>query len=735
MVRAVARSTAVATIGHAPEHSQLAESVSRFLRSRNTRQLIRRAVDGESGVERDLWVELGRQGWLGLHLPEEMGGSGFGLIDQAVVLEQYGYELAPGPMLQVAVVTSLLATCASDSPTGADVLVALADGACRPCLAVGRHSITKVDERMTGTAVVVGGAPEAELIVLPVGDDVVMVQLPTPAIEFLGEPAMDPSLQMATVRFDNVEVASATVLIGAAKALTGLVRLWASVLAIGIARSTQDLAVAYAMQRSQFGRPIGSFQAVKHICADMAVRTELAAAAVWDALMPADGDRRGEDSFDLACATAGAMALPAAVRNAQKAIQIHGGMGFTWEHDAHLFLRRATMLQMIGDPLAASRDVTNLRCAGVTRRVAIVLPDEVQAQRAEVRAVAARLRRMTPRDQIVELVDSGYAQPRWPRPWGLDADAALQSLIVEEFDGVSLPEYGISGYIALTIVGNGTEDQIERWVRPTLLGDIHWCQLFSEPDAGSDAASIRTTAVRTAGGWLVNGQKIWTTHAQECEWGLVTVRTDPSSSKHAGITTMALSMSAEGVLARPLRDITGASPFNEVFFADVFVPDADVIGPVNRGWSVARATLGNERLAIGARSDLSPLSEATVLDLYQRSTRVDGSHSVALGTLLAEGRALTALNVRATQRAVSGGSPGPEGNITKLVRAEHAQRMADIAAELSGVEGVVSGGPGPVVTNALLYTRMTTIAGGTSEITRNQIAERILGMPREPGLR
>ena len=189
--------------------------------------------------------------------------------------------------------------------------------------------------------------------------------------------------------------------------------------------------------------------------------------------------------------------------------------------------------------------------------------------------------------------------PHWPRPWGRAAGAVEQLVIDEELPDVERPQLGIGTWVVLTIVQHATPDQIERWIRPSLHGDLYWCQLFSEPNAGSDAAAIQTKAARVDGGWLVNGQKVWTSGAQNSNMGLATVRTDPAAPKHAGISTFAIDMHAKGVEVRPLREITGESLFNEVFFDDVFVPDDDVVGEINSGWTVARATLGNERVSIG----------------------------------------------------------------------------------------------------------------------------------------
>ena len=343
------------------------------------------------------------------------------------------------------------------------------------------------------------------------------------------------------------------------------------------------------------------FQAVKHHCANMLVATELATAAVWDAARAAAG---GGDQFAFATAVAATLAGPAADLCANLNIQVHGGIGFTWEHDAHLYLRRATALRELLDADEAAADVTDLTRAGVRRARTVDLPPEAEAIRDEVRAFVDRIKDLDATAQRDALIETGYVMPHWPKPWGREAGAVEQLVIEQEFGaaGVNPPGYGITGWVILTLIQHANEDQVERWVPPALRQEVIWCQLFSEPDAGSDAAGVKTHGTRVDGGWLVNGQKVWTSGAHVAGQGLATVRTNPDVPKHAGITTMVIDMHAEGVEVRPLRMISGASEFNEVFFNDVFVPDDDVVGPVDGGWTVARATLGNESVSIGGGS-------------------------------------------------------------------------------------------------------------------------------------
>ncbi|WP_207547303.1 acyl-CoA dehydrogenase family protein, partial [Mycobacterium talmoniae] len=247
-----------------------------------------------------------------------------------------------------------------------------------------------------------------------------------------------------------------------------------------------------------------------------------------------------------------------------------------------------------------------------------------------------------------------------------------------------------------------------------------------------DAAAVKTRAVRVDGGWKINGQKVWTSGAHYCRRGLATVRTDPDAAKHAGITTVIVDMKAPGVEVRPLRQITGGSDFNEVFFNDVFVPDEDVVGEPNTGWTVARATLGNERVSIGGGGSYYEGVAQLLVGLTQQHEDQLAGARVRVGNFLASEHALRLLNLRRAARAIEGAGPGPEGNVTKLTLAEHMGEGAAIWAALLGPEVALTDGPAALTGRMVMGARGMAIAGGTSEVTRNQIAERILGMPRDP---
>ena len=529
----------------------------------------------------------------------------------------------------------------------------------------------------------------------------------------------------------TLTAAPATILPGAAPSLRDVARLLLAAEAVGVAHACTDMAADYAKVRQQFGRPIAMFQAVKHHCANMLVAAELATAAVWDAARSATADA---DEFTLATALAATLAAPAADLCANLNIQVHGGIGYTWEHDAHLYLRRATAIRALLDPDAAAAHATDLTRAGVRRSRNVDLPPEAETFRAEARAFIDEIKDTDDEARRDALIRTGYVMPHWPRPWGRDAGAVEQLVIEQEFTaaGVKRPSYGITSWNILTLIQHATEEQVQRWVPSALTQEVVWCQLFSEPEAGSDAAGIKTKGTRVEGGWIVNGQKVWTSGAHIAGMGFATIRTDPDAPKHEGITTMVIDMKGPGVEVRPLRMTTGGAEFNEVFFNDVFVPDADVVGPINGGWTVARATLGNESVSIGGGVGAMMMPGESMIAPYDaHPDRLPGGPQ-RIGNYIARSLAIGLLNLRSAHRAVAGGGPGPEGNVTKLVLSELGHEAADIMVALGGVDSVYTEGPGAIGSTLALVHRALSIAGGTSEIKRNQIGERILGLPRDP---
>jgi alkylation response protein AidB-like acyl-CoA dehydrogenase len=251
-------------------------------------------------------------------------------------------------------------------------------------------------------------------------------------------------------------------------------------------------------------------------------------------------------------------------------------------------------VQMLG----IARQVARLVRDGVARTPDLDLPQEAERYRAEARAFVASLDGLDATARRARMVESGYLVPHWPPPWGRDASAAEQLVIEQELRGANVPNMGITGWNIQTISQHGTPEQAERWVGPTLRGEITWCQLFSEPGAGSDLASLQLRATPLNDGWVLNGQKVWTSMAKEADWGICLARTDPDKPKHDGISCFMIDMKSPGLDIRPLRELTGQEMFNEVFFDDVFVPDDHVVGELNKGFQYISEALDLERFTM-----------------------------------------------------------------------------------------------------------------------------------------
>jgi alkylation response protein AidB-like acyl-CoA dehydrogenase len=725
-------------IGITDEHEALRATARRWLESRcpNTvpRALLDVPDDDPAAVALPpFWKELADQGWLGLHVPEEHGGSGYGLVELAVVLEELGRASAPGPFLPSALAAAVIAEGGDDSHR-ADWLPKLADGSLVATVALAVDDVAATAPGSDGSVVLSGMARpvvaggSATLLLVPVDGMVCAVTVDDDGVAVKPVESLDATRRLSEVAFDAVVVPRSRQLRGITdERVRDLAAVMFTAEAAGVAGWCLDTTNAYAKVREQFGRPFGQFQAVKHRLADMLVMAEQARSVAWDA------SAAGEESLPVA--VAGALALDNAVEAAKWCVQLHGGIGFTWEHDAHLYLKRALAVrQLLGGGGHWRARVARLALDGARRDLHLDLPPEAEATRAQVQSDAEAAKAIgDATERRAFLADRGYLAPNWPSPYGRDAGPIEQLVIDEEFRGakVRIPHLSVGAWALPTIITHGTVEQQERFCGPTLRGEMNWCQMFSEPGAGSDLASLTTKAVKVDGGWSVSGQKVWTSMARDAQWAILLARTNPTAPKHNGITYFLLDMAADGIDIRPLRELTGVYWFNEIFLSDVFVPDDCVVGEVDDGWKLARTTLANERVSMGSGSSFGYGVEA-VLDLVGDASTADPLVLDQVGGLLAEAQSLALLGFRTTLRQLSGADPGPESSVRKLLGVEHEQRVQEFGLSLLGAEGATVEGVAGVWTNGFLANRCLTIAGGTSEVQRNVIAERLLGLPRDP---
>ncbi len=675
-----------------------------------------RAVEqGSPEAWRPVYASLTELGIFGVAVSEEAGGAGASISDLCAMLDEAAYGLAPGPVAGTA-----LATLVLDDP---EVLEALMAGERSAGFALDAQ--LRLDGgRLHGTAPYVLGGTADGLLLLPAGEQWVLVAGRADGVTVEALRATDFSRPLARVECDGAPV---TVLPVAPRRVEDLIATVLAAEAAGVARWALQTAAEYAKVREQFGKPIGSFQAIKHLCAEMLLRSEQASVAAADAAEAAGATGAEADrQLSIAAAVAVAAGIAAAEANAKDCIQVLGGIGITWEHDAHLYLRRAYgIAAALGGRRRWLRRAAELTLDGVRRTLDIDL-SSVESARPELAAAVADIAALPAEQRQPALAEAGLQAPHWPKPYGRDSSPAEQLLIDQVLAeaGVDRPDLVIGWWAAPTILEHGSPEQIDRFVPATLRGDVVWCQLFSEPGAGSDLAALRMKAVRAEGGWRLTGQKVWTSAAQKAHWGVCLARTNPDVPKHKGITYFLIDMTSPGIDIRPLREITGDDLFNEVFFDDVFVPDEMVVGNVDDGWRLARTTLANERVAMAQGTALGNPMEELLTTLSERE--VDPADLDRLAELIASAQVGSLLDQRIAQLAVGGGDPGPQASARKLIGVRYRQALSEFRMDLSEGAGVVFS---PRV-HEFLNARCLTIAGGSEQILLNLAGERLLGLPR-----
>ena len=385
------------------------------------------------------------------------------------------------------------------------------------------------------------------------------------------------------------------------------------------------------------------------------------------------------------------------------------------------------------------------------------LPADDDPRRLEVRAWLAEHPQPTGR----QLAEAGYVAPHWPAPWGLGADPIHQLIIDDELTKAKVRRpvnpIGI-GWAGPTILYAGTEEQKHQYLFPILSGEEFWCQLFSEPGSGSDLANLGTRAVRDGDEFVVNGQKIWTSGAQYSKYGILIARTDPDLPKHKGISYFVCPMDAPGIERRPITEMTGGHTFNEVFFTDVRIPAANLIGELNDGWRLAKVTLGNERVSLSTGGVLwgnGPTALELIESIRDQGPVDDPTMRQRVADVYIEHMLLDLIRLRTLTARLKGEQPGPEASIRKILADEHGQHVMSLARDLVGAHAMLTGGDGteafvpgtdtkglgpdkpeggllhPGWYDGYMFSQALTIGGGTGDVQRNIVAERVLGLPHD----
>jgi alkylation response protein AidB-like acyl-CoA dehydrogenase len=724
-------------------------------------------ADPASVSELPLWSRLAELGVAGLPVAEDRGGSGGRWADLAVALEACGAVLAPTPAVVTAGVLGALEVPSghADSDDAAGTLLGqVCTGSTVATVAwIARdgswgvpggfqaetgHADGKI--RVSGHADLVL-SPEADhLLVLADGADgplLLVVAADADGVDLRRIAGLDPLRPVGAL---TLRSAPATVVRRGGSAVAsmrrGLVTAGAALAneLVGVAGHCLTAAVAYASDREQFGRPIGSFQAIKHICANMLAGVELARAAARHVTDLLDSGAPA-DALDDAVALALLEVTTVARRVTGDYIQVLGGIGFTWEHEAHLYYRRAgAAAPLFGGDTAHRRrlDPTDptrhpagpgapagpAAVAGPAGELAAQVEKLLPAHRqkwGDDDSFAARL------DWQRTLHGAGWIAPQWPVQFGgrglgivdqVACDRVLAELRAPDLAGV----LGVNN-VAPTLMHYGTPEQ-QRHLVGIQSGTEVWCQGFSEPGSGSDLASLRTRAVLEGDEFVINGQKTWTSEGMEADYCLLLVRTDPDAKPHKGISALLVPMDTPGITRRPITQITGEGGFAELFFDDVRVPRDALLGPLHEGWKVTMTTLGFERAGVIM---MAGRLEHTVHDVVAElaGRELDAGVRLELTDRLVDARLLGLLGQRALGRIAEGGAPGAEHSVIKLAWSTALQAVGDTHLAALGLDGIAAESA-HAARLGYLRSRAATIAGGTTEIMRNILAERVLGMPR-----
>lgn len=731
------------------EQEHLAQAVAQFAARHAPIDKTRAALDSIAAGELPTWwEEFTAHGFHAVHLAEEVGGQGGTLTDMACVIEAAAAALLPGPLLSTA--TASAVACLADDSASA-LAADLAGGATAAVVLPEDSDVRAVRDGLgwclSGTTGSTLGLFAAQRILLAARSDDganlwFVLDAAAEGVVVEQQRGTDLSTDIGVLVLDSYPADALLTGIDTERARCVVVALTACASA-GTVRTGVESAVDYIRTREQFGKPVGSFQALQHKAAVLLVNAELASASAWDAVRASD---ESIEQHRLAAASAALMTVCAGPDLMLDAMLMFGAIGYTWEHDTQLYWRRATSLAAsLGSVARWGREAGEL-ARTLKRSTAIHLGAEVEsefrANLVKTLDAASVLQNENPTDDVRApglafgsqrdlLAQAGLVAPHLPAPWGVAATPVQQVIIAEEFDkrpDLVRPSLGISEWILPTILDSGTDAQRERFAEPMMRGTQRWCQLFSEPGAGSDLASLVTRAQKVDGGWVVNGHKIWTSSAHVAQFGAMLARTDPEAAKHSGISYFLVDMSSPGIEISPIKQASGESHFNEVFLTDVFVPDDMLVGEPGRGWDLAVATMAVERTAI---SNYVNIDRSQAL---RRMADVDGpDHDAtlqALGGIEAHTTAIKAMVLRETLRLVQGQGPGPTSSIAKYAMVLLLRRASTATLGLTGRLGMLERSD-PAVIKPYFDMPSELIGGGTAEIQLTIIASMILGLPRK----
>ncbi len=770
---------------------EIRDSARDFLQRRDQRQRKRAAAP----IDRDYWQEIASVGWLGMSVPEGLGGLGLGWHAMAAVLEEAGRAQLPEPLVGAGVLgTSLLAGLVPAGDAGprnrlledvcaGDRIVGLAwqetEGQLEAGEAAGAFGVTFTEREGTyvlngekrhvvpgagvdGWLVTADGEQGTALFYLAAGTPGVAVQAHERAD---GSAACHLAIESAVVPQDALLAREGV--LDAVDAALDHGRLMQSAELVGIARQVLADSVAYLNTRKQFGQPLSSFQALQHRLVDAAMQVELAANSLLDALNAIEAAPADAKARRAAASRVKARAARAGIEASRLAIQLHGAIGYTDECDVSLYFRSALHLgawlgnatahrqrygALAADPAPPAAEDDEEDAGGAPDRDFPRDADWNGMPEAEFRQLLRRffrahypahLRHVPWRlhwDEIkawyYTLSRQGWIAPSWPREHGgMALSPARQIAFIEEAERYGVARAPDQGLVMLgpILIRYGTEDQRARFLPGILSGEAVWAQGYSEPNAGSDLASLRCEAVVDGDELVVTGQKTWSTLAQDATHMFMLVRTDKTVKKQAGISFLLVDLDSPGVSRRPIRTLSGHEEFCEVFFDQVRVPRANLVGDLNAGWGIAKALLGFERLFSGSPKHASHALQQIFSIARQRGLLADPAFADRLAELRLDSADLTAMYRVFADMAKAGRPLPPELSLLKIWATETHERLGalliQIAEEYGGAAMRLGYGNGNVHALAPYVNALAaTIFSGTNEIQRNIYAKQVLGL-------
>jgi alkylation response protein AidB-like acyl-CoA dehydrogenase len=764
------------------------DSARDLLSRGNTTARLRQLRESTTGFDRSAWQEIANAGWLGVLVSEQDGGLGLGLREMAAIAEEIGQRLLPEPLIAVGVQFAAVVSSTPQSALRAALLEQLVGGALVAGVAwqeslgqlqaqqtLATTAMAQGDTlRLNGVKKFVTPAQGADgwVVLAKLAEQPVLVWVPaeTAGVSHTDQRAIDGAM-LCTLSLQNVQVPKTHLIMLGSEVLTVVdrandaARVIQAAEMLGVMRRSLAVTLDYLGTRKQFGKLIGSFQALKHRIVDGYIQVELSSACLADVLTQIEAG----GALSTLASRAKARCSHAALLMTRMAIQMHGAMGYTDECDVGLYFKRALALTawlgnvdahrqryFVQRSLASSQEATvALHANSVLAKDSAFAKDADWENMPEpefrhmlqnfyakhypenLRHVPHRLRFNEIKDWTKTLSEQGWIAPSWPKKFGgmgLPPGKMIAYVEEQEQYGVArAPDMGVV-MIGPLLIQRGSPEQQQKFLPKILANEHVWCQGYSEPGAGSDLAALRTEAILDGDVFVVNGQKIWTTLAQDATHMFALVRTDKDAKKQSGISFLLIDLSIPGITIRPIQNISGQKEFCEVFFDNVRVPAENLVGQINEGWTIAKALLGFERIFLGspkqsryALSQLTSLAES--LNLF-----ADPVFAARYGELTLDVADQVSAYTHYAEMVKRGETLPPSVSLLKIWGTDTYQRICTLLVESAQEHGATGettdfGTEGLDAPAILFHSIPSTIYGGSTEIQKEIIAKHVLKLP------